>query len=146
SEEKPVLLVNHQSLARLTDNIFPSADLRQGSSFSNWTSLDIELDSQAIKLNGISLAQDNQDSLPKTINLFKGVAPASNELSAITPVSSQGFFSFTFENFQVLKQNLSILQDDTEEIQLLTNATEAGIIYFTDTPVFAVRALNIEIP
>ena len=147
ANDKPVILINHQEFSKLATQLLPLLEEDAFSGFSNWTSLDTEITPSAIKLNGITTASD---TLPKLINAFKGVAPSANELAGISPVSSLGFYSFTFENFSTLHSNLQKINGKTpapvasEEVDLLQNASEAGLIYFEKSPVFAVKSLDPE--
>ena len=145
--DKPVILINHQNFKGLATQLLPLAPFNKFGSFSNWTTLDTEITPTGIKLNGITTASD---TLPKLINVFKGVDPTPNELASLAPRSSHGFFSFSFANFSKLKANLSGMTGkdpapaSSDEAELLRNAAEAGMIYFENAPVFAIRSLDIE--
>lgn len=145
SDKKPSVLINHHDLPGFLSKIFPGADLGQAREFSNWTTLDADLSQSTIKLNGISTASD---SVPRLLNIFKGVEPAENQLGRIAPVSSSGFYSIGFQEFPVLKKNLEDFSEKRTSSEstgeLLTSALEAGIIFLEDADVFAVRAIDIE--
>ena len=98
--DKPVILINHQHFQGLAKQLLPLAPFEKFDSFSNWTTLDTEITPTGIKLNGITTASD---TLPKLINVFKGVDPTPNQLASLAPRSSHGFFSFSFSNFSNLK-------------------------------------------
>lgn len=145
--DKPVILINHQNFTALASQLLPFAPLKKLNNFSNWTTMDTEITPSGIKLNGITTASD---TVPKLINAFKGVDPTPNELASLAPTSSHGFFSFSFGNFSRLQANLSTLTKadaspaSTDEAELLRNAAEAGMIYFQNAPVFAIRSLDVE--
>lgn len=147
SSARPGIFINHQQLTPVLKKWFPKEDLDLINNFSNWTVVDADITQAAIKLNGITTAGD---TVPKSVNLFKGVGTSENLLAGITPLDSKGFFSITFREFQKLNQNLRVYNKDTlqkgisKEQELLETASEAGLIYFDNLKIFAVRTLDQE--
>ena len=117
------------------------------SNFTKWTVVDTDISQNDIRLNGITIASD---SLPRLINVFKEVGTSKNTLVDITPVTSPGFNSVSFQDFKKLNQNLLFLRgyetdtSFTEETSLLTLASEAGIIHLAEGSVFVIRSSEAE--
>lgn len=143
SQKKPSVFINHERSASFLKDIFPS----QFSEFSEWTVLDTDVSQTAIAFNGITSATD---SLPHLVNVFKEVGAVQNTIASVTPSSSEGFTAVSFRDFQKLEQNLDLwrgAETSTEasaEINILNNATEAGIINLPGNPVLAIRVLDPE--
>lgn len=96
---------------------------------SNSLLLDIDLKQDEILFNGIAKATDSTKSL---INVFQNTIPQENRLSKITPANSDGFLSFTFNNYANFKENLKKHQKIdslTTETNLFDNIIEVGIIF-----------------
>ena len=147
SLKHPGIFINHKQLRAVLKNWFPEKDLEFVTEFSNWSSLDADITQSAIKLNGITSASD---TLPELINIFKEVLPAKNAISTVTPLTSKGFYSVSFNNFTKLNQNLKSFRKDSlsnsifKEHELLETASEAGVIYLENSKIFAVRTLDVE--
>ncbi|WP_417866994.1 ribonuclease HII [Xanthomarina gelatinilytica] len=91
--------------------------------------LDIDLKQDEILFNGIIKATDSTKSL---IEVFKNTMPQENQMAKITPSNSDGFLSFTFNNFSNFKQNLQPYQTiDTlsTETTLFDNIVEVGVVF-----------------
>ncbi|HLV14148.1 MAG TPA: hypothetical protein VKY41_03130 [Xanthomarina sp.] len=91
--------------------------------------LDIDLKQDEILFNGLVKATDSTKSL---INIFKNTIPQENKLAKITPANSDGFISFTFNNYSNFKENLDKYQPTdsiTTESTLFDNVIEVGLIF-----------------
>ncbi|WP_298498227.1 DUF3352 domain-containing protein [uncultured Algibacter sp.] len=98
-------------------------------SFIEYMAIDVEMNQNETHFNGITKATDSTSSL---INIFKNTIPQVNQTQNITPANSDGFMSFTFNDFKILKTNLlkfrkkdSIINDTS----LFDDVVEVGIIY-----------------
>lgn len=90
---------------------------------------DIDLKQDEILFNGIAKATDTTKSL---INVFKNTIPQENKLAKITPANSDGFLSFTFNNYANFKENLDKYQPIDSlltETTLFDNIIEVGVIF-----------------
>ena len=141
SRKKPSIFLNHQLLKRGLKKWIPEANFYQ---FSGWTVVDVDLSQEALKFNGISVAQD---TLPSIINIFKNTTPVENKLAQLTPVEALSFTSFTFDNFQQLQKNLQIFNRyskdslaSSEEVRVMTEAVEVGKITLEKGLAIAVRS------
>lgn len=146
SNKTPSIFINHQKGGEIAAQLFPGLDLELFGNFSNWTALDADLSQTAIRLNGISTATD---TLPKLLNVFQDVAPVQNELATVTPDDSHGFLSLGFEDFTPLNGNLNRYNNttpsemDQRTKELLQASTEAGMIYFEEAAIFALRPVEV---
>lgn len=147
SAKRPGIFINHQQLTPVVKKWFPKEGFDLINSFSNWTVVDADITQSAIKLNGITTAGD---TIPKSVNIFKGIGASENLLARITPLNSKGFYSITFREFPKLNQNLRAYRKDSlqkgisKEQELLETTSEAGLIYFEESEIFAVRTLDQE--
>ena len=97
--------------------------------FTNHLVFDADVTQDQILLNGISKATDSTKSL---LNIFSNTTPNENELALVTPNNSDGFLSFTFNDFEVFSENLNAFnkKPTTEQnVSLFDNITEIGVIY-----------------
>ena len=96
--------------------------------FSNYVAVDADVSQDEILINGITKATDSTESL---INIFKHTIPQENHIQNITPSNSDGFLSFTFNDFEAFKTNLSKFnkKDSIASTTLFDNIAEIGVIY-----------------
>jgi len=112
-----------------TVNSFFLNDSINSESFTNYISVDADISQNEILFNGITKATDSSESL---INVFKNTIPQKNELATVTPSNSDGFLSFTFNNFNDFNQNLSRFNKQDSIVSTTTlfdNIIEVGVIY-----------------
>src|SRR5690606_28878809 len=69
--------------------------------FTNYMALDVDINQNQLYINGITQSVDSLS----TITIFKNTVPQENQLQNITPLNSDGFMSFTFNNFENLERN-----------------------------------------
>ena len=63
--------------------------------------LDTEIDQDDIFFTGITKSKDSTKTI---IDLFDGNVPQENQIQHITPGNSDGFLSFTFDDFNIFKR------------------------------------------
>ncbi|WP_203257808.1 ribonuclease HII [Hyunsoonleella ulvae] len=123
---------NLSILSKTNSSLIPSffvEDTLNSSNLSDFLALDIEISQDDIYINGIAKSLDTSR---KIIDVFKNTIPQENQMQHITPGNSDGYLSFTFDDFQVLKENILHYRtrDSISESAPLFNAiTEVGIIY-----------------
>src|SRR5690606_12630027 len=66
--------------------------------------VDVDIDQNAMKLNGVV---KSADSSKKLIDVFKNTKAQENKLATITPSSSDGFLSMTFNDYAIFNTNLN---------------------------------------
>lgn len=143
SPKKTSVFLNSAKTSAFLKELFSSPF----SNFTKWTVVDTDISQNDIRLNGITIASD---SLPRLINAFREVGAAKNTLAQITPVTSSGFSSVSFQDFSKLHENLLFLRGEqtqnvfSEEVSLLSSASEAGLIYLPEGNVFAIRTPDAE--
>ncbi|GAA3649244.1 ribonuclease HII [Flavivirga jejuensis] len=96
--------------------------------FSNYIAADVSINQDNILFNGITKAIDSSESL---INIFKNTIPQENQTYNITPSNSDGFMSFTFNNYKTFETNLAKFnkKDSIAKTTLFNDIIEVGIIY-----------------
>jgi len=120
----------------INDSILPN-------SFTEYLAIDAELTQNNISFNGITTATDSTESL---INIFKNTIPQVNQVQNITPSNSDGFMSFTFDNFKTLENQLlkfnkkdSIAKNTT----LFNDVFEVGVIYEANNRAIVLNSKDI---
>lgn len=134
-----VLINNKQNKETLQTTLNDTTGLRN---FTNYFLLDVDLQQDDIFINGITKATDSTKSL---INVFKNTKPQENQLANITPANSDGFLSFTFDNYNTLKQNLQHFhkKDSLQSNTLLfDNVIETGVIYYGNDQAVVLNSLD----
>lgn len=97
--------------------------------FTNYIAFDADINQDELRFNGITKASDSTKSF---INIFKNTIAQENEIQNITPSNSDGFLSFTFNDYSIFQDNLNAhLQKDSIQnpTTLFDNITEIGVIY-----------------
>lgn len=121
------ILLNEKNTNRINSIFNP--DSITNFNLTNYVLVDVDLKQDEIFLNGITKASDSTKSL---INVFKNTIPQENQLAKITPANSDGFLSFTFNNYSNFRQNLNkYTQIDSliTETTLFDNIVEVGVIF-----------------
>lgn len=139
---KPAIFINHRR--------FKNQGLKKWisgldfSRLSGWTVLDADVSLQAIKLNGITVAND---SLPSFIQAFNNTTAVENKVAQITPLDAISLSSFSFDDFNKLNNNLKRLrstneekENSAEELGWLANAIEVGRIELENGSAIVVRS------
>ncbi|MBU3822662.1 ribonuclease HII [Flavobacteriaceae bacterium XHP0103] len=111
--------------------------------FSNYMALDADVDQNQIFINGITQALDSSKSF---INIFKDIIPQENQIQNITPYTSDGFLSFTYNNFKNFETNINKFNKKDSLVagtSLFDNIAEVGVIYEGDNRAVALNSLDI---
>ena len=148
SNETPMtVLVNGNRLDAIQANLLPKTDIKGLKRFSGWGALDTSIDQNSIYLNGIIV---EKDSLPSVLGIFKNTLPQENKIADITPVTANGFISYSYDDFNVLKTNLAGIQErefhdiPVEFDDIFSGVTELGVIYNNDDKVLVLHTLDPE--
>ena len=146
--KNPVALIaNGKQLQEIHNSLIPSNDFIALSNFSGWISVDAKLDQNAIYIDGIAI---EKDSLSTTIGIFDNTSAQENRVAHITPITANGFVSFTYDDFYTLKKNLALAQereienipDDLDE--LFSGISEIGMIFLENDDVLTFTSLAPE--
>ncbi len=105
---------------------------------------DVDIDQNALVLNGVV---KSADSSKKLMDVFKNTIPQENKLATITPANSDGFLSFTFNDYGVFKKNLNAFRksDSTLTTNLFDNVIETGVIYEGNNRAIILNSLDVYI-
>lgn len=113
-------------------------------SFSSKISFDVEIFSDQITINGIAKANDTVSQLLK---LFKNTIAQENKIQNIVPSNSDGFLSFTYNDFEILNKNLfdynKKTQDSIANNGLFQTVNEVGTIYFENDTIVALKSIDV---
>ncbi len=111
--------------------------------FSDLTMLETDISSEQILLNGITFPND---SLNRLMNVFKDNIPQVNTIQNIAPNNSDGFISFTFNDFSNLQLRLKEYRqeepDSTDHNELLETTSEVGEIFFGSNSILALTSID----
>lgn len=145
SDNAMSLLVNGKKLQNIHNSLLPQAEQTFLTNFSGWASLDTTIDQNMIHLDGIAI---EKDSLSSTIGIFDSTIPQENRIARIVPVTAKGFISFTYDDFDTLKKNLSVAQDrDIEDISsdlddILSGTSEISTIFMEKENALVLTSLD----
>ncbi|SFN99700.1 hypothetical protein SAMN04487989_10890 [Bizionia echini] len=114
------------------------------STLTDFLFFDVDIDQNALKLNGVV---KTADSTKKLMDVFKNTKPQENKLATITPSNSDGFLSLTFNDYTVFNKNLITLKkgDSTLTTTLLDNVIETGVIYEGNNRAIILNSLDVYI-
>ncbi|GAA4272794.1 hypothetical protein U6A24_08575 [Aquimarina gracilis] len=141
------ILVNGKKLQSIHNSLLPNTKLDALENFSGWASLDASLDQNTILLDGIAI---EKDSLYSTIGIFDNTIAQENRIAKVAPVTAKGFISFTYDDFEVLKKNLSLAQDrEFEDIpneldEVLSGVSEIGLVFMEKENALVLTTLDSE--
>ncbi len=147
AEQAVSILIDGKELKNVHSSLLNNKDLNSLSNFSGWISVDASIDQNALYLDGIAI---EKDSLSTTIGIFDNTLAQENRLANITPVSANGFISFTYDDFSTLKKNLAMAQDreiDTVPVDLdeiLSGVSEIGMIFMEQEHIITLTSLDPE--
>lgn len=110
--------------------------------FSNYFAIDADISQDEIVINGITKALDSSKSF---INIFKNTVPQENQIQNITPSNSDGFLSFTFNDFVNFNNNLVQFnkKDTIASTVIFDNITEIGVIYEDKNKAVVLNSIDI---
>ena len=111
--------------------------------FTEYIAIDVELNQNDTYFNGITKASDSTESL---INIFRNTTPHVNQIQNITPSNSDGFMSFTFDDFEILKTNLLKFNKKdsiTNSMTLFNDIIEVGVIYEDEKRAIVLNSTDI---
>ena len=133
------MLLDNKSANRFGKGVFSIPN----DAFANTIAFDAEITPDQVILNGVSI---NNDSVSKFIDLFKNTIPQENTIQNITPSTSDGFLSFTYNDFQTLYQNLTVYKqqeiDSTQHFEVLETLTEVGLVYFDNKSALVLKSID----
>lgn len=131
-----------ETKSSLTPSFFIEDGLKP-SALCGVLSLDVELLQDDIFINGIAKSLDSSQNV---IDLFKNTVPQENQIQHITPGNSDGYLSFTFDDFQVLNKNLIRFNSKdsiTENTTLFNSIIEVGVIYEDEKRAVALNSIDV---
>jgi hypothetical protein len=139
---------NDKTLSIITkpDNAFISSFFIKDSlplnTLTNHIAVDVDINQNEIIINGITKAIDSSKSL---INIFKNSIPQENQMQNITPSNSDGFLSFTFNDFYDFEINLAKFnkKDALSNTTLFDNIIEVGVIYESKNRAIILNSLDV---
>ena len=111
--------------------------------FTNYIAADVSIDQDDILFNGITKATDSSKSL---INIFKNTIPQENQTHHITPSNSDGFMSFTFNDYKTFETNLAKFNNKdsiASTTMLFNDIIEVGIIYQGKDHAIALNSIDV---
>ncbi|MBA3985400.1 MAG: hypothetical protein H0X63_02225 [Flavobacteriales bacterium] len=136
------IFVNGKKFPDMFSGFFPNATT-QIQNFTSWMALDIHVNPDEIKVNGIAIAQD---TIPQLLEVFKGTVPQKNEIARVTPTSASGFVSYTYNDYEVLSKNLEIFQKSSDtlpkNIALFQSLNEIGVSFKENEKIVALHAID----
>src|SRR5690625_56840 len=137
SNKKNSIFINTPEFKSLSAVLIPNQNIDFLKDFSNWIALDLNIRNNRFHFSGVSIPKNNE-----ILGLLNNTKPQKNEMSAITPIGATGFYSFTYDNLQHLKDNISFYRKkDYPKINtdLLTGPSEVGVIYLEDKKAFVLK-------
>ncbi len=133
------ILLNKEKTNPIGNSLLANA----GATFSNLVMLDTEVSPNKITFNGIVTTND---SLSEIVDIFKGTIPQENTIHKIASSNSEGFLSFTFNDYSTLYQNLMDYQkqaiDSTIQFELFETINEVGEIYYKENTALVLNSID----
>tara|TARA_R110002049_G_scaffold309051_1_gene516209 strand:+ start:8319 stop:10754 length:2436 start_codon:yes stop_codon:yes gene_type:complete len=111
--------------------------------FTNYLAVDADVSQNGIYLNGIT---KDSDSIKSLVNVFKNTVPQENQTQNVAPADSDGFMSFTFDNFKTFGKNLAKFNKKDSIINTTTlfdNSIEIGVIYNNENKAIVLNSIDV---
>lgn len=105
--------------------------------------LDIELLENDIFFNGVA---KSRDTTLKALDVFKNTIPQEHQTQHITPGNSDGFFCFTFDDFETFQSGIKqVFKVDSisNSSKIFDNVIEVGIIYQEDAKAISLYSIDV---
>ena len=112
-------------------------------SFTNYLAVDADISQNELLLNGITKDSDTSKSL---INVFKNTRPQEIQTQKLVPTNSEGFMSFTFNNYKTFEKNLAKFNKKdsiTNSQSLFQNIVEVGVVYFNENKAVVLNSTDV---
>lgn len=135
------IMVNGENFLNYFQNAFPKSEKLP--LLASWIAVDAQMQPGLLKVNGIALAQD---TLPQLLHIFKGTHPQQNLLAMVTPPSASGFVSYTYDDFDIIQNNLQDFQKKNGSIAdfaaLFASLNEIGVLSKGSEKIVAMHAIS----
>ena len=145
SKSTASLFINSKKSSSFLKSLLPGNTFVSDIAYDNWLGLDADISQNEISLHGITIPAD---SLGSALSVFENLQPTENLLPKITPVNAKGLVSFTYDDWDELKDNLKKYQKQpgysTKLPEIMPFSNEAGIIYTNEGEVAALHFTNVE--
>ena len=144
NEDSQLAVLINEKHDNAIKSLFINSDLT-AKSLTDYLFFDIDINQNEILVNGVTRSAD---STIKLIDAFKNTIPQENRLPQITPANSDGFLSFTFNDFNVFHNNLGAIQQldsITSHPLLFDNIIEAGVIHEGNEQAIVLSSLDVYI-
>ncbi|MFD2433628.1 hypothetical protein ACFSO9_08835 [Mesonia maritima] len=137
------VFINHPQLREIYGELTPNRSASYLANFSDWTAVDLDIRENGIHLNGVSKANPQENRI---LNIFKGNKPQQNDIANITPVNASGMYSFTYKDYEKLRENISTYREKelppVENEPLLNSAKEIGAIYANNRTAIVLNSIE----
>lgn len=138
TSKRNTLYINMSEFGKIAQAKLPNQALSKLENFSNWISLDLDFQPSNIKVSGVSIPQQNE-----LLGVLKNTEPQKTDLAKITPSGATGLISFTFDDFDQIKENISFYnKEDYPDIdtELFSYTSEIGLIYKGEQAALAIKS------
>lgn len=129
SQASATLFINNKNSLHLLSKVISSETADVFRAMSEWSSLDLQIDQELLKGNGIAVAGD---SIPNILNRFKNRKPGDSHIADLAPVTSSYFIGIP--NAEGLVKDLTNKEDS-----LFTSAKEAGFIKLSGNEIWTLE-------
>lgn len=109
---------------------------------TNYIAADVDVSQNSMLINGVTKAKDSLS----LINIFKNTIPQENVTQNIVPSNSDGFLSFTFDDFKTFETNLAKFNKKdsiTNTLTLFNDIVEIGVIYEDENRAIVLNSIDI---
>ena len=110
---------------------------------ADWVCLNTTISATSVQATGVALYGENASTI---FSCFKGQIPQTNKIYSITPSDVSSVFAFTYNDFDLLQQNLKPHKKDTIEdnFQVFNLVNEVATLHFKSSNAIALRSLDID--
>lgn len=142
SSKKNSVFINIKEFEKLNSIILPKKSTAYLNDFTDWANIDLDFKDDRFHFSGVSIPDENN-----VLGILKEIKPQKNELAKITPSGALGFYSFSYDDFSKLSENISFYRKEEYpkiNTALLSAASEIGVIYTGNSKAIALKSIDAE--
>ncbi len=112
--------------------------------FSDWVSMNTVVSSGSLVATGVAIPSD---SLPQWVSVFKGQRPQPNEFTTITPLDVTEAISFTYHDYELLQENISVFNKASQVSHpaVFNLINEVAVLRFLNGRAIGIKSLDTDL-
>lgn len=139
------IYLNTEGFNQLLNDYLTNLNTLPVQNLTDEVELALTIEQKVLQFDGIATSKD---SIPKVLDIFKSILPQTSSISLVTPLTSKGFYSFTYDDFSMLRENLKNYHAKNKELlpiddePFYSSGKEVGVIFLNDSKVTFLNSID----